>query len=121
MSEIDDLMRNVCKKRKSESLLLDQRYNELSKKRLLRILEKKITTAFISGISNFEKAFGYLWGSGKSEKDLTEDEARFRFIWNQVRSEILNTGNAQIRAVQNEISLYTIKWNRYNYNFKIGE
>lgn len=84
-----------------------------SKNRLRRIMEKKFKTSFIGAISKFETVFGRLWGHGKDYGQLTENEKKFRLLWEQVRGEILNNGNNQIRAMQQEIELYDIIFNGY--------
>lgn len=84
-----------------------------SKKRLQRILERKLKTSFIGALSKFEAVFGRLWGHGKDRADLTESEIRFRSLWELARTEVLNNGNNQIRAVQQELDLYTINFDGY--------
>lgn len=84
-----------------------------SKKRLQRILEKKLKTSFIGALSKFEAVFGRLWGHGKKYTDLSESERRFRSLWELARTEVLNNGNNQIRAIQQELDLYTINFDGY--------
>jgi len=86
---------------------------EDSKNRLRRVMERKLKTSFIGAISKFENVFGRLWGHGKEYGQLTDSERRFRALWEQVRTEILNNGNNQIRAVQQELDLYTVFFDGY--------
>mgnify|MGYP003658239013 FL=1 len=37
----------------------------------------------------------------------------------EARSKILDNGNANLRAAQNEIAQYTLSWNRYVTQFNI--
>lgn len=96
-----------------------KKYQDKSKKRLSNIVSTKIKTSFIGSISSYENNFGFLWGHGKSEDELTETELNMREIWEGVRSEILDNGNAQLRAAVNEINNYSIHWDRYQMNIPI--
>ena len=49
--------------------------------------------------------------------DLDEDQLYWRELWIETRSKVLDNGNANLRAAQNEISQYTLSWNRYVNNF----
>lgn len=61
------------------------------------ILTKRFQTTMIGALFEFEKAFGYLWGQDKDEKDLTDKELDFLDRWDAVRNQILNNGNNQLR------------------------
>jgi len=92
--------------------------NDNAKKRLMNIMSGKFKTTVIGSLATFEDHFGYLWGHGKDEEELNEDELYFRNIWADAREELLDKGNHNARVAQNEISQYTISSNRYITNFK---
>lgn len=87
-------------------------YKENSKRRLLSIIDKKFQTTMIGAIVRVEEAFGELWGHGNSEP-LTDEQEEFRRVWDEVRSGILDNGNKQRRAAQDEIAHYTMTWDKY--------
>lgn len=89
-------------------------YKDKSKKRLKKIIEKKFLTSMISSLAEFEQEFGDLWGHGKTEETLTEDELDFRDRWEDCRNRILNSGNRQKRNALTEIDMHEISWLRYN-------
>ncbi len=91
----------------------DLRYKENSKKRLLTNLERKFRTTMIGSLDAFEKSFGELWGHGVPLEHLDSDQRQWRVIWQETRSRILDNGNSNLRAAQNEIAEYTLHWNRY--------
>lgn len=62
----------------------------------------RIRTSFIGALDQFEKTFGYLWGEGKDENSLTEQEQEFYEMFLQMRSRILRLGNDQIRVFRYE-------------------
>lgn len=108
-----------------------QKYLEDSKKKLSDNASTKLKTSFIGAISEFEQNFGFLWGYDKCE--LTEDQIAiinileengfdsnyFREIWEETRNNILNKGNAQIRAYKDELKQYTIHWDRYQIKLPV--
>lgn len=89
-------------------------YNHRSSERLSNIGSKKIRTTMIGCISEVEKAFGELWGGpNKPYDEMTENEKDWFDLWQILRKNMLNLGNNQIRAFLNEVSQYTITWNRH--------
>lgn len=96
---------------------------EKYKDRLKKIISTKIQTTMIFPLSQFESAFGHLWGHGKTEGGLTNDEKVFRTKWNEVRNNILNNGNQQKRNASTEIDMYEVVWNGYKtvFIFKANE
>lgn len=87
----------------------------------IQIAEKRIETTMIGALSRFENIFGYLWGQHKNHNEpLTDKEIYFDNLWQDVRNNILNHGNQQIRALQNDMNKHSgttpIK---YNYKFRL--
>ena len=111
-TQFDKLLR-VTKSREKEKEAAALSYEESSKRRLIRILEKKFQTTFIGCLSAFEEAFGYLWGHKKLETELTPAEKRAFAAWSEVRHRILNNGNNQLRAIKNELQQYKTTWERH--------
>jgi hypothetical protein len=101
----------------------EEKYKDSSKRRLLSILKKKFDTTIIGSLAAFEERFGELWGHGLPLEHLDEDQLYWRELWNEARSKILDNGNSNLRAAQNEISQYTLSWNRYvnNFNYRNNE
>jgi len=99
----------------------EEKYKQRSKKRLSIIFTTKMKTSFIGAISSCENNFGFLWGHGKSEEDLTDEEQAMRQTWDEARAEILDNGNTQLRAALNEINNYSIAWDRYHMDLDITD
>jgi hypothetical protein len=89
--------------------------------RLKKITGKKIETTMIYPLSQFEMAFGHLWGDQKPEDQLTPDEKLHRAKWKQCRNNILNNGNQQRRNAFAEIDMYDVVWNRYQTSFIVKD
>ncbi len=119
MDDIRSKMTRAVQTRKAEAEEASKRYDESSKKRLFGILQKKIQTSFIGALSQFEQFFGELWGNRKDDSELTPEEREWRELWLQVRTNILNGGNNQIRAVQSELNQYDITWNGYRMKLPV--
>lgn len=110
MGDLHDLVKN----RKDYKALRDKKYKEDSKDRLSKLLKKKVQTTMIGALSTIEEHFGFLWADCK-----TEDEKRFKDLYNKVRSEILDKGNHQARNIDSELSQYEIEWLKYNLKIPV--
>ena len=84
-----------------------------SKDRLDRIVRKKIQTTMIGALDSIEKKFGYLWRHDE-EDSLTDEELEFKEMYEELRSEILDKGNNQIRIFQSELENFDVTWLRYH-------
>lgn len=97
----------------------DNKYKDSSKRRLLNNIKKKFDTTIIGSLAAFEEKFGDLWGHGLDYEELDEDQVYWREVWINARSKVLDNGNANLRAAQNEIAQYTLSWNRYVTKFNL--
>ena len=89
-----------------------------SRARLKKIAQKKFRTCFISALSEFESKFGILlWGHDLSEEKMTPEQIANRVIWEQIRKNILDKGNAQSRALGMEIDLHHVEFQGYHMQF----
>lgn len=119
MEETSPLKRFMDIKQKSREAS-QANFAEESRKRLDRILSQKMNTTFIGAISAFENNFGFLWGAGK-KRELTEEEQNLLNIWQRVRTDILNNGNNQLRALRNELQNHSVSWNRHTLTIRADE
>lgn len=79
-------------------------------------LEKRFKTLMIGTLYRFEQSFGYLWNHG--EEPNSENQIKFRQKWEDLRTDILNHGNNQIRLALNELDRFIDHQNKYSYNYK---
>lgn len=98
----------------------EKKHEAHDRENLKKHLKKKFTTTYIGAISKFEEMFGQLWGIGKDESRLTEEERQWREIWDIVRTEILNNGNNQSRAACLEVDNYNIRYQKEENYFILG-
>jgi hypothetical protein len=89
----------------------EAKFKELSKKRLLNSIITKMRTIMIGSLARFESEMGHLWGVGK-RTPLSPEEAKMAAIWQKIRTEILDLGNNNMRAAEQEIAQYTMSWER---------
>jgi len=80
---------------------------EMTKQRLVEMIEKKIMTTCVGSIERFEMALGHLWGRNKIR--INEDEGELRAVWSELRKSILDLANLQIRNVRKEIEFYSVE------------
>lgn len=85
------------------------RHRNDSKARLSESVKKRIKTTMIGAISSIEDKLGFLW----------EDNPKMFDLYQQLRSEILDKGNDQVRSIDGELSQYEISYNRYQVNIPI--
>lgn len=90
---------------------------EKYKERLRDIITKKMKTVMIYPLSQVEETFGILFGLGKEDNDLTHEEFEWREKYYKMREKILNLGNKNIRNMQEELSLYSVIFERYKTVF----
>lgn len=85
------------------------------------LITKRFQTTMIGALFEFEKAFGYLWGHLKEdENDLTSEELKNLDIWENVRHNILNNGNNQLRKCISDLSKNSETTYKYKF-FKKGQ
>lgn len=84
-------------------------------KQLVRSLETKFTTLMIGCIARFEDSFGYLWNHNNDPNNSLQEQ--FRDKWENLRIDILNHGNHQIRLANNQLLDFFEKPNKYKYNY----
>lgn len=92
-------------------------FNERSKTRLKKEVRKRIQTTMIGSLSSIEKFFGQLWGEGNPEP--SNEQVQIRELFEELRTEILDKGNNQIRNCEAEIENYDVVWNKYHINIPI--
>lgn len=83
--------------------------------KLVKDLETRFKTLMIGSLSRFENSFGYLWNHGDDPK--TDSQEEFRDKWEDLRTDILNHGNNQIRQAVDELLFYFENKDKYEYNY----
>lgn len=99
--------------------LSEEKYKENSRRRLSNIISKKFETTMIGSLDIIEKNLGFLWGHGKDYGEKSTSEKMYYDLYQEIRTQILDKGNNQLRLVQTELSEYNISWNRYKQDFII--
>lgn len=94
-----------------------ERQSLYSKNQIKAEFEKRIKTTMIGALSSFEKGFGEFIGLNNDNPTAKQQE--LCDTWEDVRQEILDRGNKQIRSMLDELDCYEIKYNRYQYKFNI--
>lgn len=95
----------------------------MDKNLAIDIATKRLETTMIGALSRFENIFGYLWGQHKHHTEpLTDNELYFENLWQDVRNNILNHGNQQIRAMQNDMNKHSNEPPpvKFNYKFRMN-
>jgi len=91
--------------------------SERSANRLSKEIKKRIETTMIGALASIEDHLGPLWGI--DSEDPTREQLIIKGIYEELRSEILDKGNSQIRAIEAELANYDVVWNKYHINIPI--
>lgn len=84
---------------------------------VIQNIEKRFQTIMIGAISRFENTFGYLWNHGDEPKN--DAQYVFRDKWEDLRQDLLNHGNFQIRQAIKDLDKHLrASEYQYNYHFK---
>lgn len=104
--------------REKKDLEKDKRYKEESRERLKKICETKIKTTMIGALDSIEKKFEKFYTDSARP---TNEELILRRIFEELRTEILDKGNQQIRNLDTEFEQYTIEWKRYTLQLPVKQ
>jgi phage terminase large subunit-like protein len=114
---MDDKYADLIRTSKNYKEDRERKFKSSSRDRLLTISSKKIKTTMIGALATIEKNFGFLWG--EESNTLTAEQKHMKELFDQVRSEILDKGNAQVRNLEAEFQYYDITWLRYNMSLPV--
>lgn len=87
--------------------------------RLKETIRTKLNTSFIGAISRFEKFMGFVWGHQLPDSRCSKEQLELRKVWNECRTDVLNNGNNQIRAMNSEVNQYDVLWNRHHIDLSV--
>lgn len=93
------------------------------KNNIYKQIEKRFQTTMIGSIARIEDYFGFIWGHNK--KTISAKEQQNEELWQELRTEILNHCNYQMREALEDIREYLDFLDRqeklYEYNFIINK
>lgn len=108
---MEDEFNDMLKLSLERKRLKEEGLKEVSKNKLYQVSKKKILTTMIGALDSVEKNFGFLWADGE---DMNSQQRQMKTIYDQIRSEILDKGNTQIRNLEAEFSSYDIVFKKYS-------
>ena len=117
--EMEKPFSEMLKEKANYKEMREEKYRADSRDRLSKILKKKIETTMIGALSTIEKYFGFLWGHETSDGELTPEQSHMKQQFEEVRAEILDRGNNQIRNLEAEFVNYDISWLRYQMKLPV--
>ena len=94
--------------------LRDERQKESSRRQLEISVEKRLKTTMIGAIASIEEAFGWLFNYGDPQ---TPQEKENYETFQELRNEILDKGNRQIRELGKDLDNYSIVWHKFKTHF----
>jgi len=112
-----DEFNKLIKQRSEYKKTRDSTFKNDSKDRLSKVLRKKVETTMIGALSSVEEHLGFLWSGDGGE--LTEQQKAMYDIYQKIRSDILDKGNAQARNIDAELNQYDVTWLRYSMDIPV--
>lgn len=97
----------------------EDRYKEVAHNELYQKSVKRIQTTMIGSLSTLEEHFGFLWGFGQPEQEITEEQKYMKSIYEKARSKILDRGNSQIDSLESDFVKYEITRKKFYINLPI--
>ncbi len=91
---------------------------ELDKDKLQQNITKSMKTIFIGAIASIEEKFGTLWGHGEN-RSMTEEESQLYAVFMDLRKEILDKGNTQVRACKQLVDGHTVEYVGYQITLPV--
>lgn len=110
----------VIRDRKTNKQEKQNEIKHKAKQRLVRAITKKFQTCFIGSVDSVEHHFGVLWGKDQKETK-TSFQLKVAKRWQELRTEMLDKGNSQLRAMLKELEEYDIDWIGHNLEIEIGD
>jgi len=104
MKSLDLASRKYKEEEQNRQLNLEKN----SKLKIQEVISTKLRTTFIGALSSIEESFGFLWGDDEDDSKLTPTQLKWKEIWVDCRTRILNNGNSQLRAIKNELKNYIV-------------
>lgn len=84
--------------------------NQYELDKLIVSIEKKFQTTTIGSLARIENYFGFLWGH--NEDMITIEQSDNRQIWQDLRDDILDHGNYQMRAALTDLRKFIQEENK---------
>lgn len=117
----DNDFAKMVRHQQQRNVQASENFRHQSKNRLKQSIRKKLETTMIGAIAAIETKFGFLWGENKCKDKLTERELYLLNLKDELRTEILNKSNSQLRAAMAELEEYDITWERHRCNFEMKD
>lgn len=97
---------------------MQDRKKQYERDKLQAELAAKMKTIMIGAISSVEEKLGDLWGFGK-KRPLTQSEQEFSDLFQELRKDILDKGNTQIRNTKQLLEQYNIEYEGYSLEIRL--
>tara|TARA_Y100000385_G_C12473654_1_gene376090 strand:+ start:84 stop:461 length:378 start_codon:yes stop_codon:yes gene_type:complete len=99
----------------------EERYKEVARNELYQKSRKRIQTTMIGSLAAIEDFFGFLWGLGQEENDITEEQKYMKNIYEKARSRILDKGNTQIDSLEADFAKYEIERRKFYIKLPVND
>lgn len=99
----------------------EERTKQVSHDGLMKTATKKIQTTMIGSLSTIEEFFGFLWGLGCEDSELSQEQKHMKSIYEDARAKILDRGNTQIRELELQFHNYDVTRKKHYINLPVAK
>lgn len=92
------------------------RYQAASRSKLQNAISKRIRTTMIGALATMEEKLGFLFGE---DGNRNKEQEHLYNLFKEIRSNILDKGNDQIRQLENDFDAYTIEMKKFYLEFRV--
>ncbi len=97
---------------------MEDRHGQYSRIKMENEMAAKMRTIMIGVLESVERKFGELWGF-KQNRSLTQAERDMAEVYADLRTEILDKGNTQIRNIKPFVDLFNLEYVGYKLEIKL--
>ena len=97
---------------------MQDRHAEYSQIKMENELAAKMRTIMIGALDSIEKKLGPIWGCNE-KRQLTQEERDLAEVYAELRTEILDKGNTQIRNIKPFLELFNLEYVGYKLEIRM--
>lgn len=109
----DDKLKNMIKDKVANIAPPDE-----SRQKITECVNRHIRTTMVGAVAAVEHYFGFLWGLNE-DRELTVEEQELADKFAELRSQVFDIGNLQMRNFAGELHQYIISRKKYSLTLPV--
>lgn len=91
---------------------------EESKQKIIECVNRHVRTTMVGAVATVEHYFGFLWGLNE-DREITAEEQELANKFAELRSQVFDIGNLQMRNFAGELHQYIISRKKYSLTLPV--